>query len=94
MKRNHLLLTSMILVVSAALHSGPLGARVATKKQKPLIGQPKGKGQRRGKIMRAFGLPRSTHWKPNGLKECARRVAQREAGTMTPNYVHGNQYLT
>ena len=27
-----------------------------------------------------------------GATECARRVKQRALGTLTPNYVHGNQY--
>jgi hypothetical protein len=28
----------------------------------------------------------------HGAKECARRVRQMQAGTATPNYVHGDQY--
>jgi hypothetical protein len=31
-------------------------------------------------------------YKPNGAKECARRVRQMRAGTYTPNYVKGASY--
>ena len=32
-------------------------------------------------------------YKPNGAKECARRVAQMNAGTYTPNYIKGASYV-
>lgn len=45
-------------------------------------------------LMKAMGGGRvaGKKYRPNGFKECARRVRQMKAGTMTANYVHGDQY--
>jgi len=93
MKRSHVLLTSMILAINSALPGSSNAPRVTSKKQRPLVSGPApGRGKRRGRIASSLGFRRCTFFKPNGEKECARR-RQIKAGTMTPNYVHGNQYL-
>lgn len=33
-------------------------------------------------------------YRPNGKRECERRRRQKAAGTLTRNYVHGEQYRT
>jgi len=58
------------------------------------IGDIRRKAERWAHKMSHGGIRSGMTYKPNGPKECARRLRQKAAGTYTPNYVHGNQYVS
>jgi hypothetical protein len=77
--------TRPFIGMAAAVLAQFEGVRVNT-------GIPAGKKNLIKSVTLGIGGNNTSRHKRNAPKECARRVRQMQAGTATPNYVHGEQY--